>query len=137
MRRLLLPLLIGSTSCLATEIPEQLRGAYTSTISKPGSCTRATVIDPKYPNAPQDDGGMVVLADRIVWYEMNCNKFEISPKSDKVNFAFHASCRGEGQTWTSEMVLKPVVVRGRASLLVSEHYLEMKATTVDVYERCP
>jgi hypothetical protein len=47
MLRLLMLLLIGSTTSMAAEIPEQLRGVYTSTISKPGSCTRATVIDPK------------------------------------------------------------------------------------------
>ena len=80
---------------------------------------------------------MIIDARGITWWESSCDQIEVAKKSNKVFFKFRASCGGEGESWKSELTLAPVVIRGRASIFVSERNLGTQETDVRVYERCP
>jgi hypothetical protein len=121
--------LIGPKSD-ADEIPQRYRGAYTSNIAESGRCERSKIV------AHEDDGGMVIGAKNIIWWESGCDVLAVGKSSDRLNITYRMVCGGEGESWKSDITLSGLTFRSRPAIAVADRNVRSGKTTVTVYERC-
>jgi hypothetical protein len=112
------------------QLPSELQGAYTSSISEPGACQKKTVL------AHEDDGGMVISSNAIEWWESGCKVQSKSRPYVDHSITVKAACGGEGEHWNSEVTLNQIRLRGRTNVIVAEQNLTAHKLGLTVYERC-